>query len=74
MIKLIIKSLVGESTTNDKLVFSIPSEPLDSNFDIFYHEEMMKSYLREMGFNPTSLNEGFAVAFSELLDDNLTGM
>jgi hypothetical protein len=74
MIKLIIKSLVGESTTNDKLVFSIPSEPLDSDFDIFYHEEMMKSYMREMGFNPTSLNEGFAIAFSELIDDNLTGM
>jgi len=73
MIKLIIKSLIGEGE-NDKLVFSIPAEPLDGEFDIFYHTEMMKSYLKEMGFDPEPLNEGFAIAFAELLDDGLTGM
>jgi actin-like ATPase involved in cell morphogenesis len=74
MIKLIIKSLIGQGSGSDKLVFSIPSEPIDSDFDISYHEAMMKAYLKEMGFSAESLNEGFAVAFSELLDDNLTGM
>jgi hypothetical protein len=74
MIKLIIKSIVGKGSGSDNLVFSIPSDPVDGDFDIFYHEAMMKSYLQKMGFNPTSLNEGFAIAFSELLDDNLTGM
>jgi len=74
MIKLIIKSLVGTPEDQDKIVFSIPAEPLDGDFDIFYHTEMMKAYLREMGFMPDSLNEAFAIAFSELLDDNLTGM
>ena len=74
MIKLIIKSIIGQGEGNDKLVFSIPAEPVDGNFDIFYHEAMVKSYLKEMGFNATSLNEGFAIAFSELLDDSLTGM
>jgi len=73
MIKLIIKSLIGQGA-NDKLVFSIPAEPLDGEFDVFYHTEMMKTYLKEMGFDPEPLNEGFAVAFSELLDDDLTGM
>ncbi|KKM62107.1 hypothetical protein LCGC14_1525010 [marine sediment metagenome] len=74
MIKLIIKSIIGQGEGSDKLVFSIPAEPVDGNFDIFYHEAMIKSYLKEMGFNATSLNEGFAIAFSELLDDSLTGM
>ena len=74
MIKLIIKSLIGESSDNEKLIFSVPAEPIDGNFDIFYHTEMMKTYIREMGFNPEPLNEGFAIAFAELLDDNLTGM
>jgi len=73
MIKLIIKSLIGKGN-NDKLIFSIPAEPTDGEFDIFYHSEMMKTYLKEMGFIAESLNEGFAIAFSELLDDNLTGM
>ena len=74
MIKLIIKSLIGQGLSNDKLIFSIPAEPVDGEFDIFYHTEMMKAYLKEMGFNPEPINEGFAIAFSELLDDNLTGM
>jgi len=74
MIKLIIKSIIGKGNGSDKLVFSIPAEPVDGDFDIFYHEAMIKTYLREMGFDSTSLNEAFAVAFSELLDDNLTGL
>ena len=74
MIKLIIKSLIGQGEGKDKLIFSIPAEPIDGNFDIFYHTEMMKAYLKEMGFNAEPLNEGFAIAFSELLDDNLTGV
>jgi actin-like ATPase involved in cell morphogenesis len=73
MIKLIIKSLIGQGNS-DKLVFSIPGDPVDSNFDIFYHAEMMKAYLKEMGFVASPINEGFAIAFSELLDENLTGM
>ena len=74
MLKLIIKSLIGQGSGSDKLVFSIPAEPIDSDFDVFYHESMLKAYLGEMGFIPTALNEGFAIAFSELLDDNLTGV
>jgi hypothetical protein len=74
MIKLIIESLIGRGSGSDDLVFSIPAEPVDGEFDIFFHTEMMKSYMREMGFDATPLNEGFAIAFSELLDDNLTGM
>jgi len=74
MLKMIIKSLIGQSENKDKLVFSIPAEPIDNNFDIYYHTEMIKTYLREMGFDPEPINEAFAVAFSELLDDNLTGV
>jgi len=74
MIKLIIKSLVGQGAGDTNLVFSIPAEPIDGEFDIFFHTEMIKSYMKEMGFDATPLNEAFAIAFSELLDDSLTGM
>jgi len=74
MIKLIIKSLVGQGDGNTDLVFSIPADPIDNVFDIFYHTEMIKTYLKEMGFKAIPINEGFAIAFSELLNDNLTGM
>jgi len=73
MIKLIIKSLVGQGDGDTNLMFSIPADPIDGVFDIFYHTEMIKSYLKEMGFKASPINEGFAIAFSELLNDNLTG-
>ena len=74
MLKLIIKSLIGEGGGDTNLVFSVPGDPADTDFDVYYHTEMVKAYIKEMGFNPTALNEGFAIAFSELLNDNLTGM
>jgi actin-like ATPase involved in cell morphogenesis len=74
MIKLIIESIVGKGGGEDNLVFSIPAEPVDGDFDIFFHTEMMKSYLKEIGFLASPINEGLAIAFSELLDDNLTGV
>ena len=66
--------MIGQGDTKTKIVFSIPSDPVDNDFDVFYHTEMVKSYLWNMGFNSEPMNEGFAIAFSELLNDNLTGM
>lgn len=75
MIKLIIESIIGKQEEgNVPLVFSVPAEPVDGEFDIFFHTEMMKQYLADMGYKANPMNEAFAIAFSELLDDNLTGM
>lgn len=74
MLKLIIKNLIGEGKEGDKLVFSVPGEPIDSYFDIMYHTEMMSLYIKQMGFEAFPINEAFAIAFSELIDDGLTGI
>jgi len=74
MLKLIIESLVGKGNPGDKVVYSVPSRPIDGEFDIVYHTEIMKVYLSEMGYQPFPINESFAIALSELLDDNLTGI
>lgn len=74
MLKLIIKNLVGEGE-GAPLVFSVPAKPIDIYFDIVYHTEMMKGYLKEMGYNAMSINESFAIGLSELLDkEHLTGI
>lgn len=76
MLKLIIKSLIGDSSGDDDVVvFSVPATPIDTRFDIVYHTAMMKNYLKEMGFNAIPVNEGFAIGLSELIDDeHLTGI
>ena len=74
MLKLIIESLVGKGSSDDKVVYSVPAKPIDTTFDIVYHTEMMGMYLKQMGYDSQPINEGFAIALSELLDDGLTGI
>lgn len=74
MLKLIIETLIGKGEAGDKVVYSVPAKPVDGVFDIMYHSEMMGLYIRQMGYIASPLNEAFAVALSELLDDGLTGI
>lgn len=74
MLKLILESLIGKGEKGDKLVYSVPAKPIDDKFDIMYHSEMMGLYLRQMGYDAQPINEAFAIALSELLDDGLTGI
>lgn len=73
MLKLIIKELIGEGKSGDKCVFSVPSTPIDGDFDIIYHKQVLSLYLKQMGFEAIPINEAFAVALSELIDSDLTG-
>lgn len=74
MLKLIIKSLIGKGQEGEKIVYSVPARPVDGSFDIVYHTEMMKKYLKEMGYDSYPVNEAFCIALSELVNDNLTGI
>lgn len=74
MLKLIIETLVGKGEPGDKLIYSVPAKPTDGIFDIMYHTEMMGLYIRQMGYEAQPINEAFAIAISELLDDGLTGI
>jgi len=74
MLKLLIKTLIGTGEKGDRCIYSVPAKPIDGSFDVLYHKEMMGVYLRQMGYIATSINEGFAIALSELLEEGLNGM
>jgi hypothetical protein len=74
MLKLIIETLLGKGEEGDRCIYSVPAKPIDSSFDIMYHSEMMGLYINQMGFDSFPINEAFAIALSELLDDGLTGI
>lgn len=74
MLKLIIETLIGKGSDGDKCVYSVPARPIDGVFDIMYHTEMMGLYIGQMGYLADPINEAFAIALSELLDDGLTGI
>jgi len=73
MIKLLIQSLLLDASPGP-LVFSIPGNPVGESFDIHFHREMIKTFVKEMGFESSDINESFAIVFSELLDHNLSGL
>ncbi len=75
IIKGIIDDLVPEpDKKNIPLCFSIPGAPQGSESSIIYHETIIKRYLEEKGYNAKAINEGLAIVFSELEDENFTGI
>ena len=74
MLKLLISNLVGEGDGDTPLIYSVPAKPVDGIFDIVYHTEILNMFFREKGFNAHPINEAFAIALSELVEDSLTGI
>ncbi len=75
MMKLIIEQVVGEPAYPDeKLYFSTPADPIDSDLSTLYHQKTIESFLNDMGYDAEPINEGMAVIYSELADNNFTGL
>lgn len=75
MIKTLLYNLVGEPIVKDeKLFFSIPADPVDANFSNVYHENVLKTFLKSFGYDAEPINEAFAIVWSELEDDEYTGL
>lgn len=74
ILKEIIKRVAGKGETGDTCFYSIPADPVDQDFSVVYHREIFKRFLADEGFDAEPLNEGMAVAYSELEDKNLTGL
>jgi actin-like ATPase involved in cell morphogenesis len=75
MIKLIIEQVVGEPNhRGERLFFSTPADPIDSEISTLYHQKTLESILGDQGYDPEPINEGMAVIYSELADHNFTGL
>lgn len=74
IIQLIIKRLVPVARKNETLCFSVPGKGEGVNGNLVYHEAVLKSFLQSRGYKAKSVNEGQAVVFSELQNENFTGI
>lgn len=78
VLAFILKEVVGQSSVeNEKLVFCIPAQPVDQedeDFDVGYHEDVIKSILNESGYDAKSINEAEALCYAELGDEDYTGI
>lgn len=75
MIAELIKATAGKGTPDDTLFFCVPANPVDADFDVEYHRETLREIFQKLGYeNIHIMEEGLAVVFSELLEENFTGI
>lgn len=76
ILKFILADVLGPpKEKNEKLVYSIPAQPIDQeDFDVSYHEDVLNMDLKSLGYSPQALNEAEAVCYSELDKDEYTGV
>lgn len=76
IVKMLIESLLGAPQAEGEICyFSVPADPIDEkDRNIIYHRGLFEGMLRKMGYNAKPLNEGHAVVFSELAEQDFTGI
>lgn len=74
----ILKEVVGQAEEpEEKIVFCVPAQPVDQeddDFDVGYHEDVVTSVLASCGYAPKAINEAEALCYSELENDDYTGV
>lgn len=78
ILAFILKEVVGAASESaEKLVFCVPAQPVDQedeDFDVGYHEDVVKTVLAECGYDARSINEAEALCYAELENDDYTGI
>jgi hypothetical protein len=74
VIQSIIEKLLPKTKKNELVCFSVPGPGRDMTSDLVYHEAMLKNMLTGLGYRGKAINEGLAVIFAELEDENFTGI
>ncbi len=75
IIKLIIENVLGSPRHPNEIVYySIPAQPIDADFDALYHQHIINGFLAGLGYTPKPINEGLAVVYAELAEENFTGL
>lgn len=74
----ILKEVVGDAAEpGEKIVFCVPAQPVDQeddDFDVGYHEDIVKAILADVGYEAKAINEAEALCYAELEDKDYTGI
>jgi len=75
IMKLLIDRLLGPPQKPGEVVyFSVPADPIDFSMNVTYHKGLFTDLLTKLGYTAKPLIEGHAVVFSELAEDDFTGI
>ena len=75
VLEAILQTLVPKArSAGEILAFSVPAATPGKEADLTYHEATLRRYFTSVGYRAVAINEGLAVIFSELEDQNFTGI
>jgi hypothetical protein len=74
MLQLIIERLLQGSDGKEPVYYVVPANPVDSDLDTLYHQKTVGALIERLGLKAHPINEGMAAVYSELKDNNFTGM
>lgn len=77
VVQAVVSTLIQKPKRfGESICFGVPGEPVDSPAPgaVTYHEQVIKMFLRNIGYTPVSINEGMATVLAELADDDYTGI
>jgi actin-like ATPase involved in cell morphogenesis len=75
VLEAILETLVPKARSSGEiLAFSVPAANPGKEAELTYHEATLRRYFASRGYKPVAINEGLAVVFAELEDQNFTGI
>jgi hypothetical protein len=75
IMRFIIDRLLGApNAPEEPVTFSVPAPSIDQENDTVYHEGIVAGVLRKLGYRPNPINEGHAVVYAELAENDFTGI
>ncbi|TET37573.1 MAG: hypothetical protein E3J72_05570 [Planctomycetota bacterium] len=75
IMKLLLESILGDPRVpRETVYFSVPGEPIDSDMNVIYHKGIFHGLLSKLGYNAKDMLEGHAVIFSELAEEDFSGI
>ena len=75
VIQTIVETVLGREPGESRLLyFSVPATPIGGSTDHTYHGATLEDVLSERGFTVKSIDEGLAVIYGELEENNYTGI
>jgi actin-like ATPase involved in cell morphogenesis len=76
MVGELVKAIAGKPTADSDVVYyCVPAEPIDADFDIEYHKQILGGVFDDLGYkNVNVMTEGLAVVYSELADTQYSGI
>ena len=76
MVGELVKAIAGPpQNDNDILYYCVPAPPLDADFDVEYHRQILGGVFKDLGYkNINVMTEGLAVVYSELADTQYSGI